>query len=30
MGFTQVRALYLADNFGADWVAKGYRVDKSQ
>ncbi len=30
MGFTHVRALYLADNFGADWVAKGYRVDKSQ
>lgn len=30
MGFTQVRALYLADNFGADWVAKGYRVDKLQ
>jgi rhodanese-related sulfurtransferase len=24
MGFTQVRALYIADNFGADWVDKGY------
>jgi rhodanese-related sulfurtransferase len=30
MGFTHVRALYLADNFGADWVAKGYRAEKSQ
>ncbi|HEX4064944.1 MAG TPA: rhodanese-like domain-containing protein [Acidobacteriaceae bacterium] len=30
MGFTNVRALYLADNFGADWVAKGYRAEKSQ
>jgi rhodanese-related sulfurtransferase len=25
-GFTQVRALYIADNFGADWVDKGYPV----
>lgn len=24
MGFTQVKALYLADNFGADWVNRGY------
>lgn len=30
MGFTNVRVLYIADNFGADWVAKGYRADKSQ
>lgn len=30
MGFTQVRALYIADNFGADWVDRGYRVAKSQ
>lgn len=30
MGFTQVRALYIAQNFGADWVNKGYRVEKSQ
>jgi hypothetical protein len=29
MGFTHVRALYLADNFGADWVAKGFRAEKS-
>ncbi len=27
MGFTHVRALYLADNFGADWVNKGYPVE---
>lgn len=24
MGFTQVRVLYIAENFGADWVDKGY------
>ena len=28
MGFTNVRVLYIADNFGADWVEKGYPVDK--
>lgn len=27
MGFTRVRALYLADNFGTDWVNKGYPVE---
>lgn len=27
MGFTHVRALYLADNFGNDWVNKGYPVE---
>ncbi len=26
LGFTHVKALYLADNFGADWVNKGYPV----
>jgi thiosulfate/3-mercaptopyruvate sulfurtransferase len=26
MGFTDVRLLYIGDNFGADWVAKGYPV----
>lgn len=29
MGFTHVRALYISQNFGADWVAQGYRVEKS-
>jgi thiosulfate/3-mercaptopyruvate sulfurtransferase len=29
MGFTHVRALYLADNFGTDWANKGYPVDRS-
>jgi hypothetical protein len=29
MGFTHVRALYLANNFGADWVAKGFRAEQS-
>ncbi|MEO6923714.1 MAG: rhodanese-like domain-containing protein [Bryocella sp.] len=26
LGFTNVKVLYLADNFGADWVNKGYPV----
>ncbi len=26
MGFTHVKVLYLADNFGADWVSRGYPV----
>lgn len=26
MGFTNVKALYIADNFGKDWAAKGYPV----
>jgi thiosulfate/3-mercaptopyruvate sulfurtransferase len=29
MGFTHVRVLYLADNFGTDWVSKGYPVEGS-
>lgn len=29
MGFTNVKVLYLANNFGADWVSKGYPVDPS-
>lgn len=28
MGFTHVRVLYLANNFGADWVDKGYPADR--
>ena len=28
MGFTSVKVLYIADNFGADWVQKGYPVAK--
>jgi len=28
LGFTQVKALYLANNFGTDWVTKGYPVAK--
>jgi hypothetical protein len=27
-GFTNVKALYIPNNFGADWVAKGYGVAK--
>ncbi len=27
LGFTNVKALYIANNFGDDWVAKGYPVD---
>ena len=28
MGFTSVKALYIANNFGADWVDKGYPTAK--
>jgi hypothetical protein len=28
IGFTNVKALYMASNFGADWIAKGYQVEK--
>ena len=28
MGFTNVKVLYIANNFGADWVDKGYPVTK--
>jgi thiosulfate/3-mercaptopyruvate sulfurtransferase len=30
LGFTNVKALYLAENFGADWVNKGYPVAKGR
>jgi hypothetical protein len=30
MGFTNVKALYLADNFGANWVNKGYPVEQGR
>ena len=30
LGFTNVKALYLADNFGTDWVEKGYPVAKGR
>lgn len=30
MGFTNFKVLYLADNFGADWVDKGYPVEKGR
>jgi rhodanese-related sulfurtransferase len=28
MGFTNVKVLYIADNFGTDWVNKGYPTSK--
>jgi thiosulfate/3-mercaptopyruvate sulfurtransferase len=28
LGFTHVKVLYVANNFGADWVDKGYPVAK--
>jgi thiosulfate/3-mercaptopyruvate sulfurtransferase len=28
MGFTNVKVLYLASNFGVDWVDKGYPIAK--
>jgi thiosulfate/3-mercaptopyruvate sulfurtransferase len=30
LGFTHVRVLYLADDFGTDWVNKGYPVTKGR
>lgn len=30
MGFTNVKVLYLANNFGVDWVDKGYPVAKGE
>lgn len=30
LGFTNVKALYLASNFGDDWANKGYRVEQGQ
>jgi len=29
MGFNNVKALYIPENFGADWVDKGYPVESS-
>jgi hypothetical protein len=29
MGFTNVKVLHLPNNFGADWVDKGYPVESS-
>jgi len=30
MGFTNVKVLYIPDNFGTDWVDKGYPVTKGE
>jgi thiosulfate/3-mercaptopyruvate sulfurtransferase len=30
MGFTNVKMLYIADNFGTDWVYKGYPTTKGE
>jgi 3-mercaptopyruvate sulfurtransferase SseA len=30
LGFTHVRVLYIASNFGADWVEKGYPVEAAR
>jgi thiosulfate/3-mercaptopyruvate sulfurtransferase len=30
LGFTEVKVLYIASNFGADWVAKGYPIAKGR
>ena len=30
LGFTNVKMLYIADNFGADWVDKGYPTAKGE
>jgi len=30
MGFTNVKVLYIAQNFGADWVSKGYPTERGE
>jgi len=30
LGFSNVKVLYVATNFGADWVTKGYPVEKGR
>jgi len=30
LGFTNVKALYLANNFGDDWVSKGYPMERGE
>lgn len=30
MGFTHVQVLYIAENFGADWVDKGFPIAKGE
>jgi rhodanese-related sulfurtransferase len=30
LGFTNVKALYIAANFGTDWASKGYPVEKGR
>jgi len=30
MGFSHVKVLYIADNFGSDWVDKGYPTAKGE
>ncbi len=30
LGFSNVKVLYIADNFGANWVDKGYLVEQSR
>jgi thiosulfate/3-mercaptopyruvate sulfurtransferase len=30
LGFSNVKALYIAGNFGADWVDKGYPVERGR
>ena len=30
LGFTNVKVVYMASNFGDDWVAKGYRTEKGR
>jgi thiosulfate/3-mercaptopyruvate sulfurtransferase len=30
MGFTNVKILYISNNFGSDWVDKGYPTEKGE
>jgi hypothetical protein len=30
LGYSNIRVLYIATNFGADWVNKGYPITKGE
>ena len=30
LGYTNVKVLYIANNFGADWVSRGYPTERGQ
>jgi hypothetical protein len=30
MGFTNIKVMHIADDFGKDWAAKGYSVSREE